>query len=58
MKTFATGFLVVLSLLVAENSIAQQGSDALPDTIFYNGKIMTVDPGFTIAQAFAVRGDQ
>jgi predicted amidohydrolase YtcJ len=58
MKTFATGFLVVLSLLVAENSIAQQGSNAPPDTIFYNGKIITVDSGFTIAQAFAVRGDQ
>src|SRR6516165_3489555 len=28
-----------------------------PDTIFYNGKIITVDSGFTIQQAFAVRGD-
>jgi hypothetical protein len=57
MKTLATGLLVLLSLLVAENSIAQQSINAPPDTIFYNGKIITVDSGFTIAQAFAVRGD-
>ena len=57
MKTLATGLLVLLSLLVAENSNAQQSINSPPDTIFYNGKIITVDPGFTIAQAFAVRGD-
>ena len=55
MKTLATGLL--LSLLVAESSIAQQSINAPPDTIFYNGKIITVDSGFTIQQAFAVRGD-
>ena len=49
--------LLVLSLLVAERSIAQQDINAPPDTIFYNGKIITVDSGFTIRQAFAVRGD-
>src|SRR5437868_6258886 len=57
MKTFATGLLVLLSVLVAESSIAQQGINAPPDTIFYNGKIITVDSGFTIQQAFAVRSD-
>jgi predicted amidohydrolase YtcJ len=57
MKTLATALLVLLSLLVAENSIAQQSINSPPDTIFYNGKIITVDSGFTIAQAFAVRGD-
>jgi len=57
MKTLATGLLVLLSVLVAESSIAQQGINAPPDTIFYNGKIITVDSGFTIQQAFAVRGD-
>src|SRR5947209_14581183 len=57
MKTLATGFVVLLSVLVAESSIAQQGINAPPDSIFYNGKIITVDSGFTIAQAFAVRGD-
>src|ERR1700678_317780 len=57
MKTLATGLLVLLSVLVAESSIAQQGINAPPDTIFYNGKFITVDSGFTIQQAFAVRGD-
>ena len=54
MKTLATGLLVLLSVFVAESSIAQQGINAPPDAIFYNGKIITVDSGFTIAQAFAV----
>src|SRR5262245_4025745 len=58
MKTFATASLVLLSVLVAESSVAQQGTNAPPDAIFYNGKVITVDSGFTIAQAFAVRGDQ
>jgi predicted amidohydrolase YtcJ len=58
MKTLATGLLVLLSLLVAENSIAQQGINVPPDTIFFNGKIITVDSDFAIQQAFAVRGEQ
>ena len=58
MKTFATGLLVLLSVLVGKSSIAQQGINAPPDAIFYNGKIITVDSGFTIGQAFAVRGEQ
>src|SRR5947208_703551 len=58
MKMLATALLVLLSMLVAESSIAQQGINVPPDTIFYNGKIITVDRGFTIAQAFAVRGEQ
>jgi predicted amidohydrolase YtcJ len=58
MKTLATGLLALLSVLIAPSAIAQQGINAPPDAIFYNGKIITVDSGFTIAQAFAVRGDQ
>jgi predicted amidohydrolase YtcJ len=57
MKPLATGLLVLLSVLVAENSFAQQAGNAPPDAIFYNGKIITVDPGFAIQQAFAVKGD-
>ena len=57
MKTLATGLLALSSTLVAPSAIAQQGN-ASPDVIFYNGKIITVDSGFTIAQAFALRGDQ
>src|SRR5207244_12047070 len=40
------------------SSVAQQGINTPPDAIFYNGKIITVDSGFTVQQAFAVRGDQ
>jgi hypothetical protein len=59
MKTLARGpvLLVLLSMFVAERAIAQQGIGAPPDTIFYNGKIITVDSAFTMAQVFAVRGD-
>ena len=58
MKTLATGLLALLSVVVAQSSIAQQGTNAPPDAIFYNGKIITVDSGFTIQQAFAVRDEQ
>jgi hypothetical protein len=34
MKTLATGLLAMLSVLVAESSIAQQGINAPPDAIF------------------------
>jgi hypothetical protein len=44
-------------LLVAVSVFAQQSVNAPPDAIFYNGKVITVDSGFTIQQAFAVRGD-
>jgi predicted amidohydrolase YtcJ len=37
---------------------AQQRPLEAPDTIFHNGKIVTVNPAFDIRQAFAVRGDR
>ncbi len=46
-----------VGVLVAASALAQRGLNPPPDTIFYNGKIITVDPGFTIRQAFAVRGE-
>ena len=54
MRTLRLG---LLCLFIAASAFAQQGGLAPPDTIFYNGKIITVDPGFTIQQAFAVRKD-
>src|SRR5262245_5639690 len=45
-------------VLVAVSAFAQQGSSGPPDTIFYNGKIITVDSRFSIQQAFAVRGEE
>jgi predicted amidohydrolase YtcJ len=44
-------------LLVTAMAIAQDARNTAPDTIFYNGKIITVDPAFSIRQAFAVRDD-
>ena len=44
-------------LLVAASAFAQNVSNDPPDTIFYNGKVITVDSGFSIQQAFAVKGD-
>jgi len=36
----------------------QQVPAAIPDEIFFNGKVITVDPAFRIAEAFAVKGDR
>ena len=47
-----------LGLLGALCCLALLGQEAPPDAIFYNGKILTVDSGFTVQQAFAVKGDQ
>ena len=52
-----SAMLALLSVFVAGSAAAQQGINAPPDAIFYNGKIITVDSGFTIQQAFAVRSD-
>src|SRR5262245_31496583 len=51
-------FLTVLSvLLVAATGYGQQDTAATPDAIFFNGKVITVDAGFSIQQAFAVKGE-
>ena len=49
-RRIAAGFVCVAGSLLAQQ--------APPDTIYYNGKVLTVDSGFSIQQAFAVRGDQ
>src|SRR2546428_768815 len=45
----ATGILLLFS---------RQTPSLAPDTIFFGGKIVTVDPAFTIQQAFAVRSEE
>ncbi len=39
-------------------AFAQPTPAPTPDEIFVNGKVMTVDAGFSITEAFAVRGDR
>jgi len=39
-------------------AFAQQGNPGAPDAIYFNGKIVTVDSGFSIQQAFAVKGEE
>src|SRR2546430_526482 len=54
MRTLWIGLL--LFILVVAAVFAQQNG-APPDAIFFNGKVVTVDRGFTIQQAFATRGE-
>src|SRR5882672_76029 len=52
--------LAVLGLmaLIACKLHGQAGGSSSPDAIFYNGKVVTVDSGSTIQQAFAVKGEE
>jgi len=52
------GLFVITLLAAAGSAFGQQASAGAPDAIFYNGKVVTVDSGFSIQQAFAVKGDQ
>ena len=45
-------------VLAAVTCVVVQGQQAAPDLILLNGKIITVDERFTIAQAVAIRGDR
>jgi predicted amidohydrolase YtcJ len=45
----ATGIFLLFS---------RQAPSLPPDTIFFGGKVVTVDPAFSINQAFAVRGEE
>jgi predicted amidohydrolase YtcJ len=47
---------LALFLIAAAGASGQPGNLLTPDAIFYNGKIVTVDAGSNIQQAFAVKG--
>jgi predicted amidohydrolase YtcJ len=49
---------VVLTLLAAIAFLSGCSSPPAPDVILHSGKIVTVDPGFRIAEAVAIRGDR
>jgi predicted amidohydrolase YtcJ len=44
-------------VLMSAASYGQQNPAASPDAIFVNGKVITVDAGFSTQQAFAVKGE-
>ena len=50
---------IFLWLLLAATFLHGQ-TDPLgpPEAVFYNGKVITVDSGFSIRQAFVIRGDR
>src|ERR1051325_612923 len=50
--------VVLLSVTGSAPTLRAQQPAAAPDLILTNGKIITVDERFTIAQAIAVRGDR
>lgn len=61
---FTRALLLVTCTFVTAVNLLAQTLPALPvpagppDVIFYNGKIVTVDSGFSMQEAFAVKGDQ
>src|SRR5262245_24680623 len=45
------------AIQIVRAPIAAQGSEA-PDLVFSNGKVVTVDERFSVAQAVAIKGDR
>jgi predicted amidohydrolase YtcJ len=50
--------IVCFFSLFSSIGFAQRHATRAADTIFFNGNVETIDPSFTIQQAFAVEGDQ
>ena len=50
--------VVAVCFLMAVTALAQLKTTTVPDEIFFNGKVITVDASFSIQQAFAVRGEE
>src|SRR5260370_125895 len=50
--------LVASALFAVAAAVMVHSQQAGVDTVLTNGKIITVDNGFTIAQAVAIRGDR
>lgn len=58
MKRLMSNTLVVLGLLAAAGAGVLRAQQPLADFVLTNGKIITVDNQFRIAQAVAIRGDR
>ena len=54
-SSFATTQIIVFGLVACSGP---ESADNPPDTILYNGNIVTVDPSFSHAQAVAITGDR
>ncbi len=54
----AMAIAVVLLLAGTTGARGEQPRAVAPDAIYRGGKVVTVDPAFTIRQAFAVKGDR
>jgi len=50
-------FMLISTVWIAAAAFGQLRTATVPDEIFYNGKIVTVDGSFSIQQAIAVRGE-
>ncbi len=58
MSHFGSGFKFAISTAMLLITLSLASAEVPPDTIFHHGKIVTVDPAFSIQQALAVRGDR
>src|ERR1700732_4058049 len=50
--------LISKTAVIVWFAIAMRAQQAAPDLVLSNGKIITVDERFTVAQAVAIRGDR
>jgi predicted amidohydrolase YtcJ len=58
MKHWASNVAIAGMLLVITSAIFLKAQQPAPDLVLLNGKVITVDERFSIAQALAVRGDR
>ena len=58
MKHSVSATLMAGLLLAVAGAAMVRGQQAAVDTVLTNGKIITVDDRFSIAQAIAIRGDR
>ena len=60
MKTnrLATVLGVAALMLVSHTGLLAQGVREIPDAVYYNGKVITVDSANSTKEAFAVKGDK
>src|ERR1700675_3803862 len=52
------GVAAAAFLLVSPSGLLAQGVREIPDAVYYNGKVITVDSANSTKEAFAVKGDK